>query len=100
MTTTPLRTVGLGPVIDDPTDITDDTPDSAVVSINVAAYLTGHTAPTLRKLREYRRGPNSFVLNRTLRYRLGDLRAYDKPHTTPPASPQLPPKRAAAHSTT
>ncbi|MBJ7289403.1 hypothetical protein [Williamsia sp.] len=82
--TTPLRTIGLGPVIDDASEITESTPDSAIVSVDVCAQLTGYTVSSLRKFREVRRGgPTSFVLGRVVRYKLGDVRdfvqrAYDE----------------------
>ncbi|NKY62888.1 hypothetical protein HGA04_09430 [Gordonia rubripertincta] len=72
--TTP--TVSTRPVITDLDDVTDDTPDNRVVSIDVAAALTGFSVGSLRTMRNRKSGPPSFVLRHKLVYRLGDLRDY------------------------
>ncbi|ASR04016.1 hypothetical protein [Gordonia rubripertincta] len=72
--TTP--TVSTRPVIADVNEVTDDTPDNRVVSIDVAAELTGFSVGSLRTMRNRRSGPPSFVLRHKLVYRLGDIRDY------------------------
>lgn len=64
------------PVITDPDEVDDNTPDSRMVSVDVAAALTGFSVGSLRTMRNRRSGPPSFVLRHKLVYRLGDLRDY------------------------
>lgn len=68
--------IGTGPVITDPNGVTDDTPDNAVVTVEVAAALTDLQPRSLKVMRGRREGPPSFVHRHQIRYRVGDLRKY------------------------
>ncbi|MGW8814093.1 hypothetical protein [Gordonia terrae] len=72
----PPPTIGVRPVIKNLDEVTDATPDNRVVSIDVAAGLTGFSVASLRTMRNRKSGPPSFVLRHKLVYRLGDLRDY------------------------
>lgn len=73
---TNIRT--FGPIITNANHIDEDTSPNAILDITVAAELTGHTVGTLRKFRQVKKGPKSFVHNHKVRYRLQDVYDYNQ----------------------
>lgn len=65
------------PPITDVAELDDNTPDNAVISIEVCAALTGYSSQTLKTMRHRKLdGPPSFVLNHRVRYQLGAVRQW------------------------